>query len=65
VTLKVLHGDSRQVIGTRPRRSVLDVIIAWHMLCYDRHVVILVLGQEQCGGETGHTGSVTGSGLAT
>lgn len=37
----------RQVVGSRPWRGVLYVIVTWHVLCDDGHHIVLVLGKQE------------------
>lgn len=37
----------REIIGTCPRRSIFDVIVSWHVLCYNRNLFLWVSREEQ------------------
>ena len=48
--------DSRQHVGARPRRRVLDVVVARYVLRDDDHLVLLVLREEVRAGQPRHAG---------
>lgn len=49
--------DVRLIVGTRPRRAVVNVVVPGHMLCNHSNAVGSIFGQEICGGESRDSGS--------
>lgn len=58
-TRKVGDGSSdvRQMVCTSPRRSILNVVVAWHVLRCDSDLVVSIFRQQQCSGQASNTSS--------
>ena len=48
--------DIREIIGTSPRRCILDVVVTGHVFGENGDAVGGIFRQEICGGEARHTG---------
>lgn len=52
--MRVAGQHLREIIGAGPRRSILDIVVARHVLGDNSDAVIVVLGQLHSGGQTNH-----------
>lgn len=51
-------GHIRKIVGSGPGRTVFNIIVSGHVFGDDGDAVGGVLGEEICGGETGHSSAI-------
>ena len=56
-------SDLRHIVGTRPRRSILYIVVTWHMFRCDSDSIRRVFRKQQGGRQACHTGAAIMSSL--